>query len=137
MPDPDGVNRERRAKCNSNPAWRDSTPGPDERLPCPAVRQCLPEVSAVRGCVRRELPELVSDHLLGDGEVVVDLAVVDLEPQADKVGKDGGGAGLSLDRRRLLARGRSDNGQAVSRVRFACLNGCTSFEVLTAQCAGL
>jgi hypothetical protein len=39
----------------------------------------------------------VADHVLGDVDLFVDLAVVDQEAQADKVGQDGGGARLSLD----------------------------------------
>ena len=46
----------------------------------------------------------MADHLLGDDEIVVDLAVVDLELEADKVGQDGGGPGLRADRGNLLAR---------------------------------
>ena len=45
----------------------------------------------------------MADHVLGNGHVVVDLAVVDLEREADEVGKDGGGACLGADRGRVLA----------------------------------
>lgn len=53
--------------------------------------------------VRRELAQLVPNHVLGDDNVVVYLAVVHLELEADEVGQDGGGARLRPDRLYLLA----------------------------------
>jgi hypothetical protein len=58
----------------------------------------------------------VTDHILGDSDIVVDFAVVDLEDQANKVGQDGGTACLCLDRRGTLASLGSDNGQSVCLV---------------------
>jgi hypothetical protein len=55
----------------------------------------------------------VADHILGDSDIVVDFAVVDLENQADKVGQDGGTACLCLDRRSTLAGLGSNDGQSV------------------------
>lgn len=55
----------------------------------------------------------MTDHILGDSDIVVDFAVVDLEDQADKVGQDGGTTGLCLDRRGTLAGLGSDDGQSV------------------------
>lgn len=45
----------------------------------------------------------MADHVLGDSDVVIDFAVVDLEDEADEVGQDGGTAGLCLDRGSALA----------------------------------
>lgn len=53
--------------------------------------------------IRRKLSQLVTDHVLGDGEGEIVLAVVDLELEPDKVGQDGGRAGLRADRRNLVA----------------------------------
>lgn len=56
----------------------------------------------------------MADHLLGDLDVDVVLAVVDLELEADEAGQDGGGARLRPDRSDSLACGRADYGEAVS-----------------------
>jgi hypothetical protein len=58
-----------------------------------------------RGCInaRRELAQLMPDHVLGDGHVVVYLAVVHLKLEAYEVGQDRGGARLCPDRLRPLA----------------------------------
>lgn len=71
--------------------------------------------------VRRELAQLVSDHVLGYDDVVVYLAVVHLEQEAHEVGQDGGGAGLCPDRLYFLARQLTRNGKTVdeSSVRKA------------------
>ena len=53
------------------------------------------------------------DHVLGDGDVVVDLAVVDLELEADEAGQDGGGARLRPDRPHPLAGRRAHDGESV------------------------
>lgn len=58
----------------------------------------------------------MTDHILSDSDIVVDLAVVDLENQADKVGQNGGTACLRLDRRGTLAGLWADDGQAVCRI---------------------
>ena len=60
-------------------------PIPDERLPR-----------------RRKLPQLVPHHLLLDVDVVVDLAVVHLEPEPYEAGQDGGRARLRADGRGAL-----------------------------------
>jgi hypothetical protein len=44
----------------------------------------------------------VPDHLLGYRDLVVYLAIVDVESEAYKVRQDGGGAGLGTDRARPL-----------------------------------
>jgi len=47
-------------------------------------------VEAARGyVVRRELAEFVAHHLLGNGHVMVDLAIVHLELETNEVGQDG------------------------------------------------
>lgn len=74
----------------------------------------------------------MTDHILGDSDIVVDLAVVNLENQADKVGQDGGTACLRLDRRGTLAGLWADDGQTVYRVVRAgsrgrvCESRCTT-----------
>lgn len=62
-----------------------------------------------RGYLRREFSQLVTDHVLGYPHIVVDLAVVHLEDEADKVGEDGCAAGLRLDRGCTLSSFRADN----------------------------
>lgn len=54
------------------------------------------------------------DHVLGDVDVDVGLAVVDLEAQADEAGEHGGGAGLCADRLDGLAGGGADDGETVA-----------------------
>ena len=56
--------------------------------------QALP----VEDDLRRELSQLVADHLLGDGHVVVHLAIVHLKFQPDEVGQNGRRACLCPDR---------------------------------------
>lgn len=51
------------------------------------------------------------DHVLGDVDVDVGLAVVDLEAQADEAGEHGGGAGLCADGLDGLAGGGADDGE--------------------------
>jgi hypothetical protein len=55
------------------------------------------------------------DHVLGDGHVVVHLAIVHLELEADEVGQDGGGARLRPDRLELLARRGPCDGETTLR----------------------
>lgn len=62
---------------------------------------------------RREFPQLVSDHILCYAHIVVDLAIMNLEDEADKVGKNGCASGLRLDRRDTLAGLWSYNGKTV------------------------
>jgi hypothetical protein len=54
--------------------------------------------------VRRKLAELVADHVFGDGDAVVDLAVVHVEAQADEARQDGRGASLRAYGGRRVAR---------------------------------
>jgi hypothetical protein len=84
-----------------------------EALSRPAARQHEVQLFLRRNYARRELSKLVTDHIFGDSDIVVDFAVVDLEDQADKVGQDGGTACLCLDRRRTLAGLGSNDGQSV------------------------
>ncbi len=60
----------------------------------------------------RELPKLVADHILRYPDILIDLAVVHLEDETDKVREDGGTSGLSFDRWRSFAWLWSDDGQA-------------------------
>lgn len=53
----------------------------------------------------------MAHHVLGDGHVVVDLAVVDLELEPYEVGQDGRGTGLRADWYDLLPGLWSDNGE--------------------------
>lgn len=48
--------------------------------------------------VRRKFSQLVSDHVLGYCDIIILLAVVDLELEANKVRQDSRRAGLCLDR---------------------------------------
>lgn len=57
----------------------------------------------------------MANHLLGNFDVDVVLAVVNLELEADKARQDGGGACLCSDRPDSLARGRANDGKAVLR----------------------
>jgi len=68
--------------------------------------------------LRRKLAQLVSDHVLCYPHIVVDLAVVHLEDQADEIGQDGRAAGLRLDRGRALAGFRSHYRETM--VRGSC-----------------
>ncbi len=52
--------------------------------------------------LRREFPQLMPHHILRDRDLVVDLAVVDLEAQSHEIRQDGGRARLRSDRRCLL-----------------------------------
>ena len=45
----------------------------------------------------------MSNHIFCDGHVVVDLAIVYLELETDKVGEDGRGSGLGSDGGDLLS----------------------------------
>jgi len=53
---------------------------------------------------RREFSQFMPHHVLNDIDFIVHLAVVHQEPQADKIGQNGGGARLGPDRRDRLAR---------------------------------
>lgn len=63
--------------------------------------------------VRREFSQFVSDHILGYRDIIVLLAVVDLELQANKIRQDGSRARLCLDRGLSFAGLRSCNGEAL------------------------
>lgn len=64
-----------------------------------AVREAFPG--------RGKLPEFVADHLVGDGQWGVVLAVVNLELEANEGGDDGAGAGVGADRN-VLGQGLSE-----------------------------
>lgn len=57
-----------------------------------------------------ELSEFVTDHLVGDGQWGVVLAVVNLELEANEGGDDGAGAGIGADRD-VLGQGLSETGE--------------------------
>lgn len=57
--------------------------------------------------VRNIFPELSTNHLLCDENILVLLAVVNGEAQADKVRQDGSGSLLGADRRRVEGRRES------------------------------
>ncbi|KAL2821687.1 hypothetical protein BJX63DRAFT_223988 [Aspergillus granulosus] len=59
-----------------------------------------PEHSTCRGWeyIRNVLPQLISNHLLSDQNILVRLAIVHGEPQADEVREDCSGALLRPDR---------------------------------------
>ena len=60
-----------------------------------------------------ELAELVADHVLGDLDLVVDLAVVHVELEPHEAGQDGRGPRLRLDRLHALAGPGPDDGETV------------------------
>lgn len=55
-------------------------------------------------CLRREFAQLVANHVLRNDHVVVNLAIVNLKLETDKVGQDGCGPGLGSYRYNLLSR---------------------------------
>lgn len=55
----------------------------------------------------------MANHVFGDCDFVVDLAVVDLKPPAYEVGENGGRSGVGLDRRRNGPRGHLSQWKAV------------------------
>lgn len=81
-------------------------------------------LSMCRCDIRRELAQLVAHHLLGDQDLQVVLAIVDLELQSNEVGEDGGGAGLRLDRGDPLAGLGPYNGES-GEVQRGSSRGCT------------
>ena len=58
----------------------------------------------LRVYLRRELPQFMPHHILCYPHIVVDLAIVHLENEADKVGEDSCAARLRLDGRSTLSR---------------------------------
>jgi len=54
------------------------------------------------------------NHIFCDGHVVVDLAIVYLELEADKVGEDGRGSGLGPNGRNLLSCLGTDDRETVT-----------------------
>jgi hypothetical protein len=62
--------------------------------------------------VRRELAELVAHHLLGNGHVMVDLAVVHLELKTNEVGQNGCRSRLGPDWRNPLSWLRPHDGES-------------------------
>lgn len=67
----------------------------------------------MRANLRRELPQLVSDHILRYPHIVIYLAIVDLEDEAHEGGENGCASGLRLDGRDALASLRYHNGETV------------------------
>lgn len=57
--------------------------------------------------IRRKLAELMAHHLLGNGHVMINLAVVHLELEADKVRQDGSRPRLCPNGRDPLSRFRA------------------------------
>ena len=92
-----------------------------EVLPCPAERVSLAlfglELCNMRfkatGYVRRKFSQLVTDHVLRYCDIIVFLAIVDLELQTHEVWEDSRGARLCLDGRLSFAGLRSRNGEAL------------------------
>lgn len=79
--------------------------------------------SARRGVhvdVRRKFSQLVSDHVLGYCDIIVLLAVVHLELQANKVRQDGRRARLRLDWGLSLASLCARNGETFERLAGVC-----------------
>lgn len=68
--------------------------------------------------VRRELPKLVADHILRYPHVVIDLAVMDLEDQANEIGENGRGSCLGSDRWGTFSSLDTGDGQAAMRSAF-------------------
>lgn len=108
-------------------AHRSLLPPPDKGFSCSA----LPHTHSVSSCthgrargtkglqsIRRKLPQLVSDHVLGDLHLVVHLAIVDLEPQPDKAGQNGRRTRLGADRRHPFSGLGANNGQTASRREY-------------------
>jgi hypothetical protein len=56
-----------------------------------------------KGNVRRELAKLVAHHLLSNGHLMVNLAIVNLELEPNKIGKNSSRSRLCPDWRNLLA----------------------------------
>lgn len=80
-----------------------------ESFPGPAQSASSFNHSVGRTCLRRELSQLVTDHVFGYPHIMVYLAIVHLKNEADEVGQDGSTAGLGLDRRDSFARLRTGN----------------------------
>lgn len=71
-----------------------------------------PGERAERINILRKLAQFMSHHVLGDSHVVVDLAIVYLELETDKVGEDGGRSCLGSDGGDLLAWLGANDGKA-------------------------
>lgn len=84
--------------------------------------------------VRRKLSQFVSNHVLRYCDIIVLLAVVDLELQTDKVWQDCSGACLCLDGSLSLTGLHSCNGEALD-VQSSNSEGSTG--CLTGGCWGL
>jgi hypothetical protein len=65
------------------------------------------------GYVRRKFSQLVTDHILRYGDIIVLLAIVDLELQTHEVREDSRRARLRLDGGLSFASLRSRNGEAL------------------------
>lgn len=85
------------------------------------------------GDIRNVFAEFAADHLLGDLDFHVGLAVVDSEAQADEVGQDGSCALLRADRRSVWRRGKGTRERKTVQQKSLALHLrvwlCCPFEV--------
>lgn len=75
----------------------------------PRIRNSQLQIRVQAVDVRNVFPKFAANHLLSNLDILVFLAVVDGEAQADKVGQDGSGSLLGADR------GRVDGGREGAR----------------------
>ena len=89
------------------------------------------------GDIRNVFTEFAANHLLGDLDIHVGLAVVDSEAQADEVGQDGSCALLRTDRRSVWRRGKGARERKTVRQESLASHLrvwlCCRFEVLRGQ----
>lgn len=78
----------------------------------------------------------MTDHILRDHDIVVQLAVMHLEQHPDEIWQDGRAAGLCPNRLHALARLRSDN-RKTERVLVVSYLIESWSHALTVQCVGL
>jgi len=83
-----------------------------ELLPCPAspLAFIAKSIHCQLGDLRGKFSQLVSYHVLGDADIGVVLAIVNLKDQAHEIGQNGCTSGLRLDRKRSLARLGANDG---------------------------
>lgn len=80
---------------------------------------CFPRT---KGHIHRELPQLMSHHILRNGHRVVDFPIIYLKGQSDKIGEDGCGAGLCADGWGVGALSGTDDGETMGALRVSdCL----------------
>ena len=84
-------------------------------FPRPVIQSAPQAIFRKVVLLHRELSQLVAHHVLRNAYVVVDLAVVHLKDQADKVGQDGRRSRLRLDGRDSLAGPCADDGKPTRR----------------------